>query len=478
MKRTDVLKAIAEIKNKELLEQTQGKGKVENVKYLGKMKYIPENQEKEVEKDVYMVSENINGKTVDKIYSQDDECLGAFDENLGYVATVGNADKSDIIKDLTKGKEILNLREELQNENRLEEMAKTLGIDENEIEQMAELDLNQEINIEEKQRTKDDETEISKDKTKEVVNATAKQEMDIDTKVNDLKDLGQKLNLENESDSRFEKIVVVESSYLENSKKETRYAFVAVRRDGTSKVITDELEPDPDFGSDDRKETLQQRASGDVRKNNSDLSRYRLKNNDDITLSVSNGHYGEVEVFYSEGKSHSGYNGDDGNSLVETQLETTNVWRTDKEIRDTQGQYKGIHNADEKLKEANKHFEEHKEDKVNLKDADGKDDTVSHNHISKESYDAIVNKIVEELKTNDEITRVFTDREIRSEGEKLLNKNIQGKEGNISELEKMVKDFKEGVQVEKLEGNIEEEVEKLKEDMEEEASHIPTRDTH
>ena len=156
----------------------------------------------------------------------------------------------------------------------LEEIAKALGIDENDIKAMSSMELAQKI--EEKQDTKinpeeDDEQEeekqLNKEETKKITDG--KQEIKLGTKVDEYKTLGQALDL---NESEYSKVVIVYSDKLKQIQDEsepinnTTYSFVAIKKDGTAQIINDRLRVDPRSGNNSFKDALKIDADKTARK--------------------------------------------------------------------------------------------------------------------------------------------------------------------------------------------------------------------
>lgn len=352
--------------------------KVLNVKYLGEI---------DNNKSIFLLIEQQQDKKgnlniVEKYYNEDLEFLGGNNKSDGFDFIMLNKEHindKDLLESLNRLDKDGKLDLEKIERKELEEIAKALGIDEKDIEGMSQIDLAKEI--EEKQeannKNKDKENkeqELNKEQTNQVVNT--KQEMKINTKVDNKKTLGQVLGL---NSSEYTKIAIVYSDKLQslNGKDKktnnTRYSFVAIRKDGTAKTINDKLEIDPISGNNSYRDAIKIDADKTARKDDKTRSRYKIKGKEEY-LSVENGQYGELKAYYGKGKTR------EKNETVETQLETTNIRPTPIEIRRLQADYKGIYNTDKMAKEANQHFEKYKEKKVGIKSVDGDEKTKEHIH--------------------------------------------------------------------------------------------------
>lgn len=352
--------------------------KVLNVKYLGEI---------DSNKSIFMLIEQQQDKKgnlniVEKYYNEDLEFLGGNNKADGFDFIMLNKEHindKDLLESLNRLDKDGKLDLEEIERRELEEIAKAIGIDEKDIQGLTQIDLAKEI--EEKQeannKNKDKENkeqELNKEQTNQVV--STKQEMKINTKVDNKKTLGQVLGL---NSSEYTKIAIVYSDKLQslNGKDEktnnTRYSFVAIRKDGTAKTINDKLEIDHISGNNSYRDAIKIDADKTARKDDKTRSRYKIKGKEEY-LSVENGQYGELKAYYGKGKTR------EKNETVETQLETTNIRPTPIEIRRLQADYKGIYNTDKMAKEANQHFEKYKEKKVGIKSVDGDEKTKEHIH--------------------------------------------------------------------------------------------------
>ena len=87
---------------------------------------------------------------------------------------------------------------------------------------------------------------------------------------------------------------------------------------------------------------------------NKTKSRYMIG---DCTLSIENGEYGEIKVYFGSKAKNS-------NEYVETQLETNQVWPTPKQVREMQEERRGMYRFDDMAREAKAHDGEECEDEL------------------------------------------------------------------------------------------------------------------
>lgn len=445
----DKMRALRDKRDEEFLKKSEeGKqheeNKVGDVIYLGKIEI--NNQEIEI----FSISEIENGKEIDKVYTENMECLGVLDEDRGFIPL------EEMLKDdLTIEKlQELSVDEKISlnelEDHELEQIAKELGVKKEDLTNVAEIDLDKDIDAQLKKE--EEEQELDKEDVKQLTGG--KQEIKLNTKVDDKKTLGQRLDLKEdeqegkEGKANFTKLVVVYTKDLkqidENANiTDTAYSFVAIRNDGTAKLVNDKLEMDMQTGSNGMKNATKVDADGEVKRDTNTKSRYKINGRDEY-LSLENGKYGEIKAYYGKGKTL------DGNESVETQLETSNVRPTDIELRRLQRDEKGVYEkTNEIAKEQEAHEKEGHGENVKIEDVDDIKGNES------ESHEELMEKTAEEIiKRNDEIDRVFTKNEVKEMLEEKINKNE--KEG----FEKSFNEIKTDVEKE----------------LNEEAQRIPTRE--
>ncbi len=232
------------------------------------------------------------------------------------------------------------------------------------------------------------------------------------------------------------------------SKGTTRYALVAVTNNG--KVMPIPLEQDYLEGNDPREETNTVMQNEQVR-SNTVLSRFILNGNS--TISIDNGKYGEIEVYYSQDKTR-GVNGVEGNKNQDIQLPTTNVWEADiderKQLAPDWKTSQGIYRADNAEQEINSHIEESESlEELRPEDFDGDAATYSHTHIENDEKleentenesdragdniivdDQYLSKLARELlDQNEDIANIFNMEDVKKE----INKEIEQNAGKSKE---------------------------------------------
>ena len=271
------------------------KNKVLNVKYLGTIEIDGE------QKGIYLLIEQKEEKDgrlaeIEKYYTEDGEFLGA-DSNL------------DQFEFITLNKEYLNkegLLEQIESldkegrldlnqieKERLEELARELGIEPKDIEKYAEIDAEKEIN--DKDRTddkledegKENEKDENDDKEvlskKEVEKIPAKTEIKTNQKVTDKDTMASLLNVEGKG---YVKIAVIYSEKLQDNGNTTRFSFVGIKADGSAEKI-DTLEQA--YGNNPTKNVQTMNRDGSEIEEDKVNSIFRIKGKDEEQLAVNIG---------------------------------------------------------------------------------------------------------------------------------------------------------------------------------------------
>lgn len=421
--------------------EQNSKTELKDVIYIGEVTWKDKVNNEDRSESLYIVKKEIleinkDGKEETKQvnnYYLGDKCIGAYlEEGEPYFTSAIEDDKLQAVKELLEknekeSREGISL-EKLENEeleNIAQEMSKKYGIElkKEDIQSMSEVAIEHEL--EEKFESK---KELNKKETEKLT--SDKQELKIDTKVDDKKTLGQTLGL---SSGEYSKIAIVYSDKLNGLKNNTRYSFVAVRKDGTSEIINDRLEIDASSGNNSYKEAIKVDADKTARKDNKTLSRYKIAGKDEY-ISVENGQYGEVKAYYGKGKTK------DGNMSVETQLETTNVRPTSRELRDLQADRHGTYNTENMAKEANEHFDEHGEEEIGINAVDGNPDTIDKQDVD-EISDDYIQYMVDQFMKIDVIDEVFTRREIEERTVKFFKDK-----SNIKDMEDLTQQLQQDIQ--------------------------------
>ena len=318
------------------------KNKVLDVKYIGTIEIDGE------PKDIYLLIEQKEEKDgslaeIEKYYTEDGEFLGG-DSNLDQFDFITlkkeYADKVGLLKQLENldKKGILDLND-IENE-RLEELARELGIDVKDIEKLAEIDAEKELDkwheeltneqIEELQEEGiepgdeeyrryllDHGLSLPKEEVEEGI--STKTEIKTGQKVTDKDTMASLLNVE---DKGYVKIAVVYSDKLQDNGNTTRFSFVGIKPDGSAEKI-DTLEQA--YGSNPTKNVQTLNKDGSKIEEDKVNSIFRIKGKDEEQLAVNIGQMGTIEPKFVRTPRQ------DGEKAISIPIETQNIRPTTRE---------------------------------------------------------------------------------------------------------------------------------------------------
>lgn len=344
--------------------------------------------------------------------------------------------------------------EERENDER-EHFARALDIEKDSIKSITEVNLEQEVEEDEKDSQDRDTNQEENQATTQDINI--KQEIKLSSMATSTKTLGSVLQrsgkMPNMEGKNFEKLGVVESDSIKDIDNDaktntTRFAFVAIATDGT--VVPLDLEQDHQEGNDPREIGYRVNADGRVEQDDVN-SRYKIGNNGEtISIKTSNGP-GNIEIGYSAHKTIGG-NEIEGNESIDHQLETDTVyWRPRKESRD-QEYADGVYGVEDRAEEARieaKHNPDYKEGQKekpreksdDYKNIDGDKETKDSEH-----QNDLIERARKLIDENPEVKSVFTEEEVV--------KMLENAHDNNKDLDE------------------------AEEDIIEDASRIPTRENH
>lgn len=404
-----------------------------NRKFENDLKRI-ENKLKETDeydsiKDIYLMERlKIKGKVVG-LYMVDEGEIGKYYLDTVEIGTFSKKIKEnniifkdrkiedeigkqirDVVLSIDLAKKEISLRAE--EEAQMDLIRKALGLPEREILRIATISLNQKVQVEDKENEKYDKiaennskelrkrAEIELEnmkyrpeefKTKNDINI--KQELKLNSKITDMKTLGQVLEKNNKlpqvEGKKFIKMGVIESNHRDDlvdingkyaKENSTRYSFVAIATDGT--VIPLDLNQDRQEQRNPTEHNYQINQKGEVEQDDV-CSRFNIGNG---TFAIKNGKYGEIKVYHSPRKTLGGQ-GIEGNRSLDVELETNNVWNMRKQQRDIASEYKtGYRSVERSYNEAKQHENEKGEileediNRLRTEDIDGNKNTKSHTH--------------------------------------------------------------------------------------------------
>ena len=379
------------------------KNKVLNVKYLGTIEINGE------QKGIYLMIEQKEEKDgrlaeIEKYYTEDGEFLGA-DSNLDQFEFITLSEeyinKDGLLEQIESlDKEgILDLNE-IENE-RLEELARELGIDVEDIQKLAEIDANKEIDkwhekltneqIEELQEEGiepgdeeyrryllDHGLSLPKEEVEEGI--STKTEIKTNQKVTDKDTMASLLNVEGKG---YVKIAVVYSDKLKDNENTTGFTFVGIKSDGSAEKI-DTLEQA--YGNNPTKNVQTMNRDGSKIEEDKVNSIFRIKGKDEEQLAVNIGQMGTIEPKFVRTPRQ------DGEKAISIPIETQNIRPTTRETREYMNRSRNT-SIDDNIK----NIEEHQKENCNEVDARNTNDNPyddTHNHKFNQEY---INECVDKL---------------------------------------------------------------------------------
>ncbi|MBR3003343.1 MAG: hypothetical protein IKF38_07330 [Clostridia bacterium] len=432
MERKEVIAKMKLLKDYREKKISGENGKVLDVKYLGNLS--KNDADKEALIAIYVAIEQYkkDGKLVEiEQYYSEDLQTGNFkyiagDNKNDGIEKIFLSDRFIDSKEREYLENALNLISKegeiyLANEEKIEKMAKKIGITPEEIESIAELEANQEIESEQKEENKEkgEDKELNEKQTKTLTKVAGKQEVNINAKFDGKTPLRNELGLGGE----YKSIVVVYSEKLkeiqgkDNKKNNSPVAFLAIRNDGNAEII-DSLELDTSTGARPTKEAIKVDADGTARQDRETLARYKTPKG---YLSIQRGQYGEMKVYH-------GQKTREENRPVEFQLETNSLRPTKKEMKDLQRPGQGQYHIDNIEDEFSEHVNHGEKELKNREDYDGNKETATHIHEENSDNefidtDVIIEQWAEEIMKNDAIEEAFTNKEVKEMVEKYLEKD-------------------------------------------------------
>lgn len=382
------------------------KNKVLNVKYLGTIEIDGE------EKGIYLLIEQKEEKDgrlaeIEKYYTEDGEFLGAD----------SNSDQFDFI---TLNKEYLNKEglleqiesldkegsldlNEIENE-RLKELARELGIDVEDIQKLAEIDVDKELDKWHEELTNEQIEELQEEgiepgdeeyrrylldhglslpKEEVEKGISTKTEIKTGQKVTDKDTMASLLNVEEKG---YVKIAVIYSEKLQDNGNTTRFSFVGIKADGSAEKI-DTLEQA--YGNNPTKNVQTMNRDGSKIEEDKVNSIFRIKGKDEEQLAVNIGQMGTIEPKFVRTPRQ------DGEKAISIPIETQNIRPTTREIREYMNRSRNT-SVDNNIKNIEEHQKENCDvvKAINTND-NPKDDT--HNHNFDQNF---INKCVDRLLKN------------------------------------------------------------------------------
>ena len=435
----DKMRELRDARDNELMDKNKDNMKVTDVKYLGTIDY---NGEK---KQIFLLEEQVekeDGETIniERYYTEDGEFLGGNN----------NADQYDYIildeKHLNE-KELLEDLEELDKSgeldlNKLEdewldEIALTLGIDKEHIKAMSEIDADELIKLKEEEKETEDKTNRNNDKTnketiskKQMDKVSTKTEISTSQKVTDNETMSQLLKV---SDKGYKKIAIIDTDNFRDSTNTTRFSIVGIKEDGTAERI-DTLEQG--YGVTPTKQVNAVNRDGTKVEKQQVNSIFKIKGEKEKQISVKIGAMGTIETNLVRTPSQ------DNSEAISIPIETHSIRPTTRETRELMNDRRNPR-VKEEIERINEHRELGCED-VKVKDIDDNLNNDTHIHLHEEEIDELARKILEQ---NDEIADLYNREDVKVKIQKELKAN--NKDMNIEKLQENVeKQMKENAESE------------------------------
>lgn len=328
--------------------------KIVDVKYLGKIKWIDEQEGSRVEKekDIFMIIEDRNGSMVYKYYDENMEMIAAqmaLDNNLLPNKKFLNKEDKSFLKDIEDLDKVGESLEDLKREKEQEEKGETKNTD----------------------KKKDEKEESTNDLTGKKPKGVV-QRIDPDKAyVNSVETVSNAYGISSDVD---ELVIADTQAGDENALSAHKTIYMVDKNDkiieeANGKNINDLFEYDDSTGNnpmyDDN--TKIELAGHAERNKGQTMARFRSKENPDLYLSAKQKKLGNYAQVYAEQKTR------DGNDAVGIELETDNsAIQTDLEKQKIMGYGSGDYKKEYVDKEADMH-EEHGDDEMDIpiENADG-----------------------------------------------------------------------------------------------------------
>lgn len=365
------------------LKQLENKSLDENYKLID-ISYLGEVELQGTVKKIYVLLEEKTYedgevKLIEKYYTEDLEFVAAqiLGDEIGLVLDAKYMDCEELIELLMELREegMISLSQLEQAE--LKKMAVELGIDEEEILNVVEVDDKKEV------------PEITEERLKSV---DIKQEIKTSTMVTDKQNMAQILGVQ---DQNYSKIVIVESSEIEGNTNGTRYSIMGVDKNGDAHTI-DTLEQG--YGVNSTREYNTVNRDGTQIESESQKSIYKIRGNDEGEISIKNGSHGTIDVSYMRTSRT------DRGSTLGVPIETSSTRYTTREVRESMNRNKNSRIDDEAEK---------------LEKTESVDDLYVIENAELEYNEQKLNELVEDvLFLKDEYLDVYNRRDIRG---KIIN---------------------------------------------------------
>ena len=398
--------------------------KILDIKFIGKVSWKDKINGKDLKEPLFEVEKEIEERNLDGTvstkriinYYLNDKCIAAALE-------AGNPIYSDKFQESELDK--LKGVEELLN-----------NISEQEIEDNS-LNKLENKEIEEVLEANSKEDALS-EKQAEQVKVNGIQKIDLNKLTDGKESLGKKLDLD-----EYDSLEIIYSDKVNDiskneNRKNTIYSIVGITRDGDAKVLNDEFDLDNTVGNNASRKQSKIRADGTATRDNRDTSVFTRKSNG-ASIGFEN-NQGNVNAFYYQKTAEE-------NENIGIQIETSKTQVIPIETREIMNKNKGIYQKDKVQNEIEEHTEEGC-NPDNVKDFDGDENTITHEHAENYGDNLSNGRTVEDIvleiynyeneEGEEKIKELFTEDEVKDKFLRELKEN----EENIS-LEQIIENVKE-----------------------------------
>lgn len=378
--------------------------KVLNIKYLGKIEINNE------PKDIYLVLEQKQKDDGSKIEierycTEDGEVLGGNN----------NSDQFNFITPNEKYKDVEGLVESLQSldkqgildlneieQERLEQVAKELGITVEEIKKISEIDSEKTVEDNEKENLEKDKDPDKEKKTlskKQAESISTKQEIKTEQKVTDKDTMASLLNVQGKG---YRKIAIVYSDKFKEAGNTTKFSFVGIKQDGSAEKI-DTIEQA--YGTNPTKNVHSVNRDGSKIEEEKVNSIFKIKGKTETQIAVDIGNMGTIEPSLIRTPAQ------DNEEAISIPIETSNIRPTTRETRELMNR-----NRNTRVKEEIQRTEAHEKlgcEDFSIKDIDDNlnNNTHEHQEFSEEYLDKCASEILSESET---IANTYNSRDVKA----------------------------------------------------------------
>lgn len=418
-----------ELLNEQLNKDTNSQEKVLDVKYLGQIDTIG---------DVYLIIEQKqaqDGKLfqVERYETEDGEVIGGNNKADAYdfiILSEKYKDKEQVLEklqDLNK-EGILDLNELEQ--DRLELIAKELGVTTKDLKRVAEIEAEKEIETEEEKTDSKEDKEQENDilSEEELESIPSKTEIDVEQKVTDSETMAALLKVQGKG---YKKIQVVESDKLQEGSS-TRFSFVGIKEvekkdPKTGKIRKKEVAEKIDtleqrYGQSPSKGVDSLNADGSKVEEKKMQSIYQIRGDNENQVGVNIGSAGTLEVSYIRTPRQK--NGE----AISIPIETHTVRPTTREVREFMNKKRNPDLGEES--ERMKRYREAGYEEVGMTEIN--DNPYDDKEIDATYLDKLVDKI---FKKYDELGNIYN----RGDVEEKIKETIEEK-GEIPEQEELIEE--------------------------------------